>query len=218
MKRIFSHKTFKETPRRRGRFSRSSSRSRCSSRNSAYASDAELAEELSECVRDLVKEVKELVHRSRDPSPVLTRNPHGNQTGICQKIHNHFSFNVYLAINDSFLTDKVIHHLPQYQPQPQYQPPTVIQPIVQPPTMIQPQFAPQPIVQQMPQISQIPQMPFHGFQNLSNHQMGQINPYLPYQPTRLPHGGKQLKQKTPNRTQNLKFRSDDNGSKWSSPK
>ena len=75
VKRICSHKTFKETPRRRGRFSRSSSRSRCSSRNSAYASDAELAEELSECVRDLVKEVKELVHRSRDPSPVLTRNP-----------------------------------------------------------------------------------------------------------------------------------------------
>ena len=102
----------------------------------------------------------------------------------------------YLAINDSFLIDKVIHHLPQYQPQPQYQPPTVIQPIVQPPTMIQPQFAPQPIVQQMPQISQIPQMPFHGFQNLSNHQMGQINPYLPYQPTRLPHGGKQPKPKT----------------------
>ena len=66
---------FSETPRRRGRFSR------CSSRNSAYASDAELAEELSECVRDLVKEVKELVHRSRDPSPVLTRHPPGNQTG-----------------------------------------------------------------------------------------------------------------------------------------
>ena len=75
-----------ETPRRRGRFSRSSSRSRCSSRNSAYASDAELAEELSECVRDLVKEVKELVHRSRDPSPVLTRNPPQN-TGISQKFY-----------------------------------------------------------------------------------------------------------------------------------
>ena len=79
----------------------------------------------------------------------------------------------------------MIHHLPQYQPQPQYQPPTVIQPIVQPPTMIQPQFAP-PMIQQMPQITQ---MPFHGFQNLTNHQMGQINPYLPYQPPRLPQGG-----------------------------
>lgn len=194
-----------ETPRRRGRFSRSSSRSRCSSRNSAYASDAELAEELSECVRDLVKEVKELVHRSRDPSPVLTRNPPQN-TGISQNLY--FSSLTVTSFcgnglpRDLFLTIKVIHHLPQYQPQPQYQPPTVIQPIVQPPTMIQPQFAPQPIVQQMPQMSQIPQMPFHGFQNLTNHQMGQINPYLPYQPTRLPQHGKLPKPKSQTKLKN----------------
>ena len=99
-----------ETPRRRGRFSRSSSRSRCSSRNSAYASDAELAEELSECVRDLVKEVKELVHRSRDPSPVLTRNPPQN-TGISQKFYfKLFQFNSYLASWKMFAKGLIFDH------------------------------------------------------------------------------------------------------------
>ncbi|CAG5103104.1 Oidioi.mRNA.OKI2018_I69.chr1.g617.t1.cds [Oikopleura dioica] len=49
--------------------SRSSSNSRVSRRSSVY-SDNEATEELSNCVRDLVQEVRELVNISRDPSPI----------------------------------------------------------------------------------------------------------------------------------------------------
>ena len=105
-----------DTPRRRGRYSRSSSRSRCSSRNSNYASDNEVVEELSECFRDLVKEVKELVRNSRDPSP--TRQIDHSPRAI------------------SGQPQTIIHHVPQYQPQSQLPaPPTVVQPIISPPIM-----------------------------------------------------------------------------------
>ena len=79
-----------------------------------------MVEELSECFRDLVKEVKDLVRSSRDPSP--TR----------QIDHSPRSITGQSAIQPQ----TIIHHVPQYQQQNQLQAPqTVVQPIISPPIM-----------------------------------------------------------------------------------
>ena len=80
-----------------------------------------MVEELSECFRDLVKEVKDLVRSSRDPSPTRQSIDHSPRL---------------ITGQSSIQPQTIIHHVPQYQQQNHLPAPqTVVQPIISPPIM-----------------------------------------------------------------------------------
>lgn len=82
-----------------------------------------MVEELSECFRDLVKEVKDLVRSSRDPSPTRQTDHHSPRA-----ITTHHP-------QASMQPQTIIHHVPHYQQSQLQAPQTVVQPIISPPIM-----------------------------------------------------------------------------------